>query len=194
MLEIDGRILVDGEEAGTTDGFYLLALEPESPSAFDDFWDMEQWTCDVHAELRVPGGDRFREPLPRLLSRASGILFIRLVALAPRFRGRSIGAEALRHWLDRWCDSEIGAVLIHAQPLQHRPGAYDLHDDEIRDLPWEGAEADGERLARHLRRWGFHAVAGTRFMVASPAALGVEQAEDDEEPFGRFASDDDLPF
>jgi hypothetical protein len=81
----------------------------------------------------------------------------------------------------------VGAIVIDARPLQRRPGGFDDHGDEVAELPWDSEEADGERLAKHLRGWGFHRIAGTRFMVASPEWIGLKRVEpwlpDDDEEF-----------
>lgn len=189
MLEIEGRIRVDGEDAGLTDGFYLLADEPESSGAFFEFWDMEQWTCEIYEELKDPGGNGFRQPLPRLLELDFGILFIRLIALKPGFRGKGVGREVLARWTDKWFGEGVGAIVIDARPLQRRRGGFDEHGQEVTELPWESEAADTEQLAKHLRGWGFHRIAGTRFMVASPEWLGLKRSE----PW-LPEDDDDLPF
>ncbi len=173
LIEIDGLVTVGGTEAGTTDGFYLLAENTASSSAFFEFWDMEQWTCDIHGELSQPGAEAFREPLNRLLERGPAILCIRHLALGPSFRGGGLGREVMRRMVADWADGEVGAVLLKAEPLQHQPNAYERYDDEVRDLPWNDEEQDRQRLTDHLRGWGFHLIAGTRWMVATPEALGV---------------------
>lgn len=213
MVAVDGIIKVDGTPAGTTDGFYLLDAEPWSEEAFWTFWDMEGWTCEIYEELIDPGetGD-FRQPLPRLMEMEVGILFIRLIALKPEFRGKGLGREVFKQWSATWCDRQVGVVLLDACPLQRRPEGFDEYDDEVRDLPWESEAADAERLAKHLRGWGFHRVAGTRFMVGSPRWLDFERAthlmgvevppdplEDlgdpwDEDGKREPRDDDDIPF
>ncbi|MEM9235280.1 MAG: GNAT family N-acetyltransferase [Verrucomicrobiota bacterium] len=175
LIEIDALILIDGTEAGTVDGFYLLARDPASHSAYFELWDMEQWICDIYGELMQPDRKGFREPLGRLLKPFPGILCIRHLALDPEFRGRGLGREVMRLFVAAWADAQVGAVILNSQPLQHRNGAYDLYDNEIRELPCDGPEEDGKRLAKHLRNWGFHLIAGTRWMAATPQGLGVEE-------------------
>ncbi len=210
MIEVDGSISVDGVPAGLTDGFYMDDDEPWSFETFLTFWDMEAWTCEIYEALMDPGTESsFRQPLPRLLELDTGILFLRLIALRPPFRGKGLGREVLRQWFANWCDRRIGAVILDASPLQRRADAYENYDDEVRDLPWESEEADAARLAKHLRGWGFHRIAGTRFMVASPRWLGFERATrlmgvevppdplgDDGDPGddGDFDPGDDVPF
>lgn len=213
MIEVEGTITVDGVEAGLTDGFYLLDGEPWSTEAFWTFWDMEGWTCEIYEELIDPGeGEHFRQPLPRLMELEFGILFLRLIALKPEFRGKGLGREVLKQWIGSWCDRQVGAVVIDARPLQRREGSYEMYDDELRDLPRESPEEDTARLTKHLRGWGFHRLAGTRFMVASPRWLEFERAthlmgvevpgdpfEDEEGPWDDLPprdpkDDDDIPF
>jgi GNAT superfamily N-acetyltransferase len=198
MIWIDGMIRIDGAAAGLTDGLYLLDSEPWSPAAFLNYWDLEGWTCEVYEELSDPNavGRRFRQPLPRLLEVDSGILYVRLIALKPEFRGMGLGRELLRRWIGDWCDGSVGAVILDAVPLQRRSDGYDAYDDEVRDLPWESPEADAERLTRHFRGWGFHRIGGTGMMVASPRWLGFDRAvawppvSIDDDPW----DEDDLPF
>ena len=196
LIGIEGAILVDGDVAGLTDGFHLLDDRPWSEDAFWAFWDMEGWTCEIYEELLEPGKRRFREPLSRLLAAAPGILFVRLIALRPPFRRRGLGREVLRRWIGDWCDDSVGAVVIDATPLQRRDDGYDEYDEEVRDLPWDGEAEDADRLAGHLRGWGFHRIAGTRFMVATPAWLDMERAAEwppvpiEDEPW----DEDDVPF
>ena len=217
MVGIDGVIRVGGTAAGVTDGMYLLDDRPWSTAAFVNFWDLAGWTCEAYGQLMDPGvvGRRFRQPLPRLLEEASGILYIRLIALKPEFRGKKLGREALRRWIGDWCDARVGAVILDAVPLQRRADGYEAYDDEVRDLPWESPEADAERLARHFRGWGFHRIAGTGLMVASPRWLDFDPAvawppvaiddepwdgdgsaawDDEDRPSFDPDDDDDIPF
>lgn len=213
MVEVDGIIKVDGVEAGLTDGFYLLDGEPWSMEAFYRFWDMEGWTCEVYEDLIEPeGSKRFRHPLPRLMELEFGILYLRLIALKPEFRGKGLGREVIRQWFRTWCDRQVGVVILDARPLQRRSEGYETYDEEVRDLPWESEESDGERLAKHLRGWGFHRLAATRFMIASPHwldferathlmgievppdPLGEETGPSDVPPSSEPGNDDDIPF
>lgn len=213
MVGVEGLIKVDGVPAGLTEGFYLLDSEPWSTPAFWTLWDMEGWTCEIYEDLCAPGDTgHFRQPLPRLMELDVGILYLRLIALKPEFRGRNLGREVFRQWIGTWCDRQVGAVILDARPLQRRDEGYEEFDDEVRDLPWESEQKDGERLANHLRGWGFHRLPDTRFMVASPRwldlplathLLGVEVPpnpfEKEEGPLDLpppkdGGSDDDIPF
>jgi GNAT superfamily N-acetyltransferase len=171
LLKIDGKIKADGEVMGELEAHYALDLDLASSAAFWQLWDMDGSTCAIYEELVRPGKEDFREPLPRLLEYRPGLLVIEYIALFPAYRGTGIGREVMRQLVRCCADDNIGAVLLDADPLQHRDGAYDFFDQEVRDLPWDGKEQDTDRLRRHLRGWGMHHIAKTRYMVAPPATL-----------------------
>lgn len=191
MLEIEGLIESDGIPAGRTDGFYLHADDLAGAEAFLRYWDSTAWTCEVYEALRVPGKARFQPPLSRLLEEASGMLFIRLIALAPDFRRRGLGREVLRCWLEDWCDMRIGAIVLDSTPAQHRASTHDTGIVEVRDLPYESPEADAGKLRHHLRGWGFHQIAGGRHMAASSGWFGEDEFAESWPP---VPIDDDPPF
>ncbi len=91
LVEIEGRIEIDGQPAGELAGFYLWSDVPDQ--AFFDLWDLDGATYGVFEEIIDHGRDRFREPLPRLLESASGILGIHYVAMSPPFRRRGLGSK-----------------------------------------------------------------------------------------------------
>ena len=171
LLKIDGKIKVDGEMAGQLEAYYLLDLDLASSSAFFELWDMDGETCSIYEELMKPNRDDFREPLPRLLASKPGLLVVEYIALHPAFRGAGLGREVMREFVRSLGDENTGAVLLDAVPLQHRSGAYDFYDREVRNLPWNGDEQDTATLHRYLRSWGMHHIAKTRYMVAPPARL-----------------------
>ena len=171
LLKIDGTIKEGGELAGKLEAYYALDLDLSSSGAFFALWDMEGETASIYSELMAPSQDDFREPLPRLLEHRPGMLVIEYIALFPDFRRLGHGREVIRQLVRCCADGNIGAVLLDAMPLQHRAGAYDFFDKEVRDLPWNGDEQDTERLRRHLRGWGMHHMAKTRYMVAPPGTL-----------------------
>ena len=214
IIEIDATIHADGRRVGITDGFYLCTHEPWGVRAYLEHWDSEAWTCKCFEDLMNEERSRFREPLQRLVDDSSGILCIRLIALDQGHRGRGLGREVLRQWLATWCDFRIGAVIIHTGPLQHRHAGMDEYRDELRGLPSIDPAAGSARLASHFRTWGFHMIAGTPYMAASPAWLGMEGAgewppaalvddfysDEDDAPISdlpgrpRRDDDDDIPF
>lgn len=75
-------------------------------------------------------------------------------------------------------DERTGAVLLDAHPLQHRIGASDHFDVELRELPSNEAGEDLERLMHHFRTWGMQRLPRTRYMVAAPETLCQERAAD----------------
>jgi GNAT superfamily N-acetyltransferase len=176
LLKIDGKVKVEGEMAGRLMAYYLLDLDLASSGAFFEIWDMSGETCAIYEELKTRGGDDFREPLPRLLESRPGLLIVDYIALRPAFRGSGLGREVMREFVRSLGDENTGAVLLDAQPLQHRDGAYDFHDHEVRDLPWNGEAQDTEHLHRFLRSWGMHHMAKTRYMVAPPGSLSERHA------------------
>jgi GNAT superfamily N-acetyltransferase len=194
LLEIDGRIEVDGAAAGEVAGFYLWSEFPDE--AFFDLWDLDGGTCAVFEEIIDHDLDRFREPLPRLLGEATGILGIHYIALAPPFRRRGLGRQVIGKFVHAWADERVGAVLLNADPLQHRPHGYDDFDDEVRDLPWNSPDEDREKLMQHFRGWGMQRLPRTRFMVAAPDVLTEQRAETwPPAPIeDNGGEDDELPF
>lgn len=174
LVEIEGRIEIDGSPAGELAGFYLWSEFPDQ--AFFDLWDLDGATCGIFEEIIDHELDRFREPLPRLLGEASGIIGLYYVALAPPFRRRGIGRQATGEFVQAWADERVGAVLLNADPLQHRPHGYDDFDDEVRDLPWNTPDEDREKLMHHFRGWGMQRLPRTKFMVSSPATLAAIDA------------------
>ena len=176
LLDIEGRIEIEGKPAGHLAAYYLLDIDLASSGAFLDLWDSDGSTCSVYEEIMGSSREGFREPLPRLLEVFPGMLVINSIAFRPEYRGIGLGRKVIGEFV-RCCGEEnTGAVLLNAEPLQHREGAYDYYDEEVRDLPWNGKEEDGEKLKRHLRSWGMHHIAGTRFMVAPPVALSEKHA------------------
>lgn len=174
LVEIEGRIEVDGAPAGELAGFYLWSEAPDE--AFFDLWDLDGATCSVFEEIIDHELDRFREPLPSLLGEATGILGIYYVALAPPYRRRGLGRRAIDVFVQAWADERTGAVLLNADPLQHRPRGYDDFDDEVRDLPWNSPDKDREKLMQHFRGWGMQRLPRTKFMVSAPAILAADPA------------------
>lgn len=171
LLEIEGRIECDGQPAGTVDAHYIYAEDPASDAAFFELWDADATSCAVFEEIIDRDFDMFAEQITDLLDPASGILCVHFIALHPPFRGKGLGREVMRELVRAMADPRIGAVLLDARPLQHRPNAYDHFDKEVRDLPWNSPYEDENALARHLRGWGMKRVEGTRFMLAAPETL-----------------------
>lgn len=172
LLEIEGRIECGGSPAGMVEAFYLFAKKPSSPTAFSELWDSDSRSCDVYEEITESRRRKMREPIPRFLDPASGILCIHFIGLRPPFRGIGIGREVMRHLVRSMADPRVGLVLLNATPLQHMPRGYDDFDDEVRDLPWNSPEQDQETLMRHFEKWGMHRLPGTHFMIADPVTLG----------------------
>lgn len=171
LLKIDGMIKVDGKVAGRLEAYYALDLDLASDGAFWELWDLDAGACTVYEEIRKPNEFEFREPLPRLIEHRPGMLIVDYIALFPAHRGHSLGRQVMKQLVRCCADGNIGAVLLDTDPLQHRDGSYDFFDNEVRDLPWDGKEADTEHLRRHLRGWGMHHMAKTRYMVAPPVTL-----------------------
>jgi GNAT superfamily N-acetyltransferase len=171
LLRISGKIKRDGQDAGQLEAYYVLDLDLASSGAFFGLWDMDSTTCSIYEELTKPSSHVFREPLPRLLECFPGMIVVDYIALFPDYRGAGLGREVMRQLVRCCADEAIGAVLLDSIPLQHRDGAYDFFDHEVRALPWNGDEQDTEQLRRHLRGWGMHHIANTRYMVARPEIL-----------------------
>ncbi|MFC7337545.1 hypothetical protein ACFQY0_10185 [Haloferula chungangensis] len=171
LLRIVGKVKEEGVAAGQLEAYYILDVDLASSRAFFELWDMDGETCAIYEELMAPSQEDFREPLPRLLETRPGLLVIDYIALFPDFRGRELGREVMRQLVRCCADGNIGAVLLDASPLQHRDGAYDFFDHEVRALPWNGDEQDTEKLRGYLRGWGMHQMAKTRYMVAPPGSL-----------------------
>lgn len=176
MLDIEGTVHIEGKPAGQLSAYYLLDIDLASSGSFFDLWDADAATCSVYEEIMETSREGFRQPLPRLLEVFPGILVIMNIALRPEYRGIGLGRNIIREFVRCCGDENTGAVLLNAEPLQHRSGAYDFYDEEVRDLPWDGKKDDGEKLKRHLRSWGMHHIAGTRFMVAPPATLSEKHS------------------
>lgn len=171
LLKIDGTIKRDGQVAGQLEAYYVLDIDLASDAAFWEVWDLDAGACSVYQKIRKANRYEFREPLPRLLESQPGMLVIDYIALFPAHRGAGIGREVINQLVRCCADENIGAVLLDAGPLQHREGAYDFFDHEVRDLPWNGDEQDTEKLRCHLRGWGMHHIAKTSFMVAPSRTL-----------------------
>lgn len=171
LLRISGKIKQGGQPAGELEAYFVLDLDLASSSAFFGLWDMDSATCAIHGELTKPSVHVFREPLPRLLETSPGMIVVDYIALFPDFRGLGHGQEVMRELIRCCADESIGAVLLDSTPLQHRDGAYDFFDHEVRALPWNGDEEDTEKLRGYLRGWGMHHIAKTRYMVARPEIL-----------------------
>jgi hypothetical protein len=171
LLEIEGWIECDGKPAGLVNAHYLFAEDPASDAAFIELWDLDSTSCDVFEEIIDPDSQMFREPIPKLLDPASGLLCVHFIALHPPFRHIGLGREVMRELVQVMADPRIGVVLLDAQPLQHRPHGYDDFDDEVRDLPWNDPDVDRAALMRHFCSWGMQRLAGTRFMIAPPETL-----------------------
>ena len=195
-LAIQGRIEVDGGEAGRLSVWYLISDDLESPRTFMELWDLDGELCGIYEDIINPEHTKFREPLARMLEDAPGLLVVDYVALRPAFRGKGLGLEVMREAVRRCADGRIGAVLIDARPLQRRPEGCDEFDEEVRDLPWNEGEEDQNRLMNHFRGWGIQRLPRTRFMVCVPDMITGERAE--EWPPAPIAEnwdqDDDLPF
>jgi GNAT superfamily N-acetyltransferase len=195
-LVIEGRIEVDGQEAGQLFVWYLAADRLASPRAFVEMWDLDGDVCAIYEDIIAPGHKRFREPLPRMLEDAPGMLVIDFIALRPAFRRKGLGLEVMREIVRGCADPRVGALLLDARPLQRRPGGYDHLDEEVRDLPWNDGEEDLARLMNHFRGWGMQRLPRTRFMVSVPGVITEERAPewppapiDDD-----WRDNDDLPF
>ena len=171
LLEIEGRIECGGQSAGMVNAHYLYADEPISDAAFCELWDADAASCDVFEAIIDHDRGLFREPIPRFLDPAAGILCVHFIALQPPFRRMGLGRKVMREFVRAMADPRIGLVLLDANPLQHRPHGYDDFDDEVRDLPWNSPDEDQETLMRHFNGWGMQRLPGTRFMMAAPESL-----------------------
>ena len=90
--------------------------------------------------------NEMREPIPRFLDPASGILCVHFIGLRPPFRGVGLGREVMRELVRVMADPRVGLVLLNSIPLQHMPHGYDDFDEEVRELPWNSPEEDQEAL------------------------------------------------
>lgn len=171
LIQIEGTIECDGKPAGSVDAFYLFAENPESPSAFMEFWDMDGGTCAVFEEINDTNHWSFRQPLQDFLSVCPGILCVNFIALYPPFRRRGLGREVMLELVRNFADDRVGVVLLNAQPLQHLPHGYDHFDNEVRDLPWNSPEEDLARLVSHFHSWDMQSLPGTRYLLAAPEFL-----------------------
>ncbi len=170
-LQIEGRIECGGSTAGSIDGFYLFSENPTSTRAFHELWDVDGTICDVFEEIADTASKIMREPIPRFLDPATGILCVNFIGLSPAFRRMGLGQKIMREFVQAMADPRIGLILLDATPLQHMPHGYDDFDDEVRDLPWNSPEEDQASLMRHFSGWGMQRLPGTRFMMAAPETL-----------------------
>lgn len=171
LLEIEGSIEFDGQTAGMMDAYYLFAEDPASSFALIELWDTDSRSCDIYEEIVDTAHRKMREPIPRFLDPASGLLCVNFIALQPPFRRKGLGLEVMRETVRAMADPRIGLVLLNATPLQHTPYGYDHFDDEVRELPWNSPVEDQEALMRHFSKWGMQRLPGTHFMIAAPEAL-----------------------
>ena len=171
LLEIEGRIECDGQPAGMVDAFYLYAEDPASDIAFFELWDADSTSCAVFEEISDRDLVMMMDPLPEFLDPATGILCVNFLALRRPFRRMGLGRKVMRKLVHELADPRVGVVLLDVRPLQHRPHGYDDFDEEVRDLPWNGAYEDQNALVRHFSTWGMRQLPGTRFMFAPPEIL-----------------------
>ena len=177
LFTFEGVVHVAGKRAGVVEANYLYAYEPEADYAFLEFWDLDGLTCEIYEEILAPSRQTFRHPIPEFLDITTGILCIHLIALRPEFRGIGIGRAVLRETVRACCDERTGVVLLDSRPLQHRGGAYDSYDDEIRDLPWNPPAEDHRRLTSHFQSWGMAPVPRTRFLAAAPEDIETRRSD-----------------
>lgn len=176
LFSFEGVVKCAGKRAGVVEAHYLYAYEPEADYAFLEFWDLDALTCEIYEEIIAPSRQTFRHPIPEFLDITTGILCIHLIALRPEFRGIGIGREVLREVVRTCADERNGVVLLDSRPLQHRDGAYDFYNDEIRDLPWNPPAEDHRRLISHFQSWGMAPVPRTRFVAAAPEDIETRRA------------------
>lgn len=172
LLEIEGRIEYGGVHAGIVEALYLFSENPASATALIELWDSTSRCCDVYEKITEGRPFKMREPIPRFLDPASGILCIHFIGLKPAFRKIGLGREVMRNLVRAMADPRVGLVLLNATPLQHMPNGYDDFDDEVRDLPWNSPEEDQETLMHHFEGWGMLRLPGTCFMLADPITMG----------------------
>jgi GNAT superfamily N-acetyltransferase len=171
LIQIEGKIMCDGQAAGFVDAFYLFTEDPESPRAFAEFWDLDATTCEVFEEISFTDRWDFRDPIQDFVVMTPGILCVNFIALYPQFRRRGLGRKVMSELVRNFADDRVGMVLLRAQPLQHLPHGYDHFGDEVRDLPWNSPEEDLARLIKHFRSWEMHPIPGTRYLLAAPEYL-----------------------
>jgi len=171
LLEIEGHIEYDGHQAGMVDAKYLFAEDPASDTAFFELWDLDAAALAIFEEISDPDIAVLHEQIQDLLDPASGILCVHFIVLRSQFRNIGLACEVLRELVRTMADPRIGAVLLDATPLQHRPHDYGDFDDEVRNLPWNSLGQDQEPLMRHFETWGMQRLRDTRFMIASPDSL-----------------------
>ena len=93
-LTIQGRIEVEGEKAGQLFVWYITADKLDSPRAFMELWDLDGDVCGVYEDIINPGHTKFREPLPRMLRDAPGLIVVDFIALRPAFAARDSGLRS----------------------------------------------------------------------------------------------------
>lgn len=170
VIEAEGIIRCDGEEAGEVGLTYVYAEDPESDGAFLRVWDLSAPACAIFEDIISPGEEVFREPVGMFLGGvAEAILCVHYIALKPAFRGRGVGRAVMCETVWQFADARCGAVLLDLTPIQHRECGYDDFFDEARGLPFNHPEVDTARLLRHFESWRMERIAGTRFMVAGPS-------------------------
>jgi GNAT superfamily N-acetyltransferase len=96
VLTIQGRIEIDGEKAGQLFAWYLASNQLDTPRAFWELWDLTGDICSIYEDIKSPQRTGFREPLPKLLADAPGLIVVDFIALRPAFRRRGLGMEVLR--------------------------------------------------------------------------------------------------
>lgn len=171
LLNIEGRIEYGGTTAGSVEALYLYAEDPASSISFFELWDYDSRSCAVYEEIADQVLHKMREPIPRFLDPASGILCVHFIGLHPQFRRIGLGSDVMRESVRALTDPRVGLVLLNSTPLQHTPNGYDYFDNEVRELPWNSPDEDQDRLMRHFSGWGMQRLPNTRFMIAAPETL-----------------------
>jgi GNAT superfamily N-acetyltransferase len=173
LLEVTGAVVVEGEQAGWLQGFYLDADDLASQKSFWELWDIDARTCELFERILDEKWHRLREPLETLLVTGSGLLCIEELALFPEFRGKGLGEQVMQKTVGDCAHPRVRAVLLQSEPMQYTAEfVQSVRRERLAvKLPDDDRERDRVKLQHHFRSWGMQLLPRTTYMAADPDIL-----------------------